>query len=112
MKDIHPQYYTDAQIICACGNVMAPIGSTKKEIRVEICSNCHPFYTGNSKLVDTTGRVERFHKIKKIFDEKSAAQTAKKPRKIRTAKGSGMTHADKSAVRAGLNSAVKIKSAN
>ena len=57
-KGIHPEY-CDTKIVCACGNVI-PTRSTKKEIRVEICSNCHPFYTGKQKLVDTEGRVERF----------------------------------------------------
>ncbi|HDM76803.1 MAG TPA: 50S ribosomal protein L31 [Deltaproteobacteria bacterium] len=57
-KDIHPPYY-DAVIRCACGNVIET-GSTKKEIKVEICSACHPFYTGKQKLVDTEGRIEKF----------------------------------------------------
>lgn len=62
MKEkIHPQYYKDAKIICACGNVVTT-GSTKKEIRVEICSKCHPFFTGKEKLVDTAGRVEKFRR--------------------------------------------------
>jgi large subunit ribosomal protein L31 len=60
-ENTHPEYYEDAVIKCACGNV-ATVGSTKKEMSVEICSKCHPFYTGDlkSRLVDTTGRVERF----------------------------------------------------
>ena len=57
-KDIHPEYY-DTKIVCACGNVI-PTRSTKKDIRIEICSNCHPFFTGKQKLVDSEGRVERF----------------------------------------------------
>ena len=57
-KDIHPPYH-EAVIRCACGNVIET-GSTKKEIRVEICSACHPFYTGKQKLVDTEGRIEKF----------------------------------------------------
>jgi len=57
-KDIHPEYY-DTNIVCACGNVI-PTRSTKKDIRIEICSNCHPFFTGKQKLVDSEGRVERF----------------------------------------------------
>ncbi|MDP3741414.1 MAG: 50S ribosomal protein L31 [bacterium] len=56
---IHPTYYPDAKVICACGNTFA-VGSTKAELHVEICSNCHPFYTGKQKLVDTAGRVEKF----------------------------------------------------
>jgi len=60
-KDIHPTYYADARVICACGNTF-PTGSTKQELRVEICSNCHPFFTGKQKLVDTAGMVEKFKK--------------------------------------------------
>ncbi len=59
-KGIHPEY-TDAIIKCACGNVIKT-RSTVKEIRVEICSACHPFYTGKKKLVDTGGRIEKFKK--------------------------------------------------
>ena len=64
MKDgIHPNY-EPTTITCACGNVIET-SSTKKDIKVEICSKCHPFYTGKQKLVDTGGRVDRF---KKRFD--------------------------------------------
>ena len=60
MKDkIHPKYYNDAQIICSCGNTFTT-GSTKKTTRVELCSACHPFYTGERRMIDTAGRVERF----------------------------------------------------
>ena len=59
-EGIHPNY-EQTTIRCACGNVFTT-GSTKKEIRVEICSKCHPFYTGKQKLVDTGGRVDRFNK--------------------------------------------------
>jgi large subunit ribosomal protein L31 len=59
-KDIHPEY-SQTTIRCACGNVVET-GSTKKDIRVEICSQCHPFFTGKQKLVDTAGRIERFHR--------------------------------------------------
>lgn len=58
-KDIHPTYHSDAKIICACGNIMTT-GSTVKEIRVEICSACHPFYTGKRTILDTAGRVDKF----------------------------------------------------
>ena len=60
-KDIHPKYYPNAQVRCACGNTFK-VGSTKEFIEVEICSQCHPFYTGKEKIVDTMGRVERFRK--------------------------------------------------
>lgn len=58
-KDIHPQYYPKAKVHCACGATFA-VGSTKPEIQIEICSRCHPFYTGKEKLIDTAGRVEKF----------------------------------------------------
>ncbi len=61
-KDIHPKYYPKAKVICACGATFET-GSTIPEIHVEICSNCHPFYTGKQKLIDTAGRLERFKKI-------------------------------------------------
>jgi large subunit ribosomal protein L31 len=60
MKDkIHPKYYSDAQVTCSCGNTFT-IGSTKKTLKVELCSQCHPFFTGEHRMVDTAGRVERF----------------------------------------------------
>jgi large subunit ribosomal protein L31 len=57
--DIHPKYYPNAKVSCACGNTFT-VGATKEEIRVEVCSACHPFFTGNEKVIDTTGRVEKF----------------------------------------------------
>ncbi|MFH0891961.1 MAG: 50S ribosomal protein L31 [Candidatus Falkowbacteria bacterium] len=58
-KDIHPKYYAKAKIICACGNIVVA-GSTREETKTELCSACHPFYTGKQKLVDTARRVEKF----------------------------------------------------
>jgi len=58
-KEIHPKFNTEAKVTCACGNVFT-VGSTKDAINVEICSACHPFYTGNDKVLDTAGRVEKF----------------------------------------------------
>ncbi|MDP2676334.1 MAG: 50S ribosomal protein L31 [bacterium] len=58
-KDIHPQYYADATIRCACGKTYHT-ASTKKETEIEICAHCHPFFTGKEKLIDTAGRVEKF----------------------------------------------------
>ncbi len=60
-KETHPTYYPKAKVQCACGNSF-DIGSTKEKIEVEICSACHPFYTGKEKILDTMGRVERFKK--------------------------------------------------
>jgi len=77
-QDIHPKYYEKATVHCACGNTFT-IGATKPEIRVEICSKCHPFYTGEEKLIDTAGRVERFR-------ARTAKAAPKKAKKIRTKK--------------------------
>jgi large subunit ribosomal protein L31 len=60
MKEkIHPEYYPEAKVTCSCGNVFE-VGSTQKDIKTEICSKCHPFYTGKQKILDTAGRVEKF----------------------------------------------------
>lgn len=68
-KDIHPQYYQKTKVTCSCGNTFE-VGSTQEKIQVEICSACHPFYTGTQKLIDTAGRVDKFKarlaKTKKI----------------------------------------------
>jgi len=57
--DIHPQFYPKATVKCSCGHEFE-IGSTKEKLEVEVCSNCHPFYTGTEKIIDTAGRVEKF----------------------------------------------------
>ncbi len=60
MKDkIHPRYYTEATVTCACGNSWTT-GATQPEIRTDVCSACHPFFTGEQRIVDTAGQVERF----------------------------------------------------
>ena len=66
-KGIHPEY-KQTNITCACGNKIET-SSTKSNIRVEICSNCHPFFTGKQKLVDTAGRIERFRKKYEKFQK-------------------------------------------
>ena len=58
-KDIHPQWYPEAQIICSCGATYT-MGATKEVIRTDVCSSCHPFFTGEQRIVDTEGQVERF----------------------------------------------------
>jgi large subunit ribosomal protein L31 len=73
--DTHPKYFANAKVICACGNTFVT-GATKAEIRVEICSNCHPVYTGEEKLMDIAGRVEKF----KTRRSKAAEPKAKKVR--------------------------------
>ena len=65
-KDIHPKY-EETTVTCACGNVINT-RSTVKDIKVEICSQCHPFFTGKQKLVDTAGRIDRFKKRYNIND--------------------------------------------
>ncbi len=66
-ENIHPEYH-QAKVRCACGNEFE-IGSTLKEIKVEICSQCHPFFTGKQKLVDTAGRVEKFMRKYENFNK-------------------------------------------
>lgn len=69
---IHPQYFETAEIKCSCGNVIIA-GSTKEKLRTELCSACHPFYTGQQKLVDTAGRVDKFEAMRKKTSELRAA---------------------------------------
>ncbi|MEK7662430.1 MAG: 50S ribosomal protein L31 [Patescibacteria group bacterium] len=75
--EIHPEYHDNATAKCACGATYK-VGSTKKEIHVEICSACHPFYTGEGKIIDTAGRVERFKKRRDVGAKK---ETPKKSHK-------------------------------
>ncbi len=80
MKEkIHPEYFPKAKVKCVCGNTFT-VGSTKPEISVEICSHCHPFYSGKEKMIDTAGRVERFKKMVEKTAVKRASKTSKKPR--------------------------------
>jgi large subunit ribosomal protein L31 len=76
MRDgIHPTYYHDAKVTCACGNTFLT-GSTSKSLRVDVCSNCHPFYTGTQRIVDTAGQVERFMRRQRRVEGATAAQPA------------------------------------
>ena len=77
-KEIHPIYYEAAVVTCACGNKFK-VGSTKEKLSVEICSACHPFYTGLEKIMDTAGRVEKFktRRAKAKATPKKAKKTAK-----------------------------------
>lgn len=80
-KDTHPKYNEEAKVTCACGNTFV-VGSTKDEIRVELCNLCHPFYTGKQKFVDTARRVEKFQeKTAKV----QAAASARKGKKVKQA---------------------------
>lgn len=75
--DIHPTYFENATVTCACGNTFT-VGSTKEKITVEICSACHPFYTGNEKSVDSAGMVDKF---KTRMAKSSAKKATKKAEK-------------------------------
>ncbi len=85
MKDnIHPNWHQQAKVICACGNSFTT-GSTVSEIHTEICSQCHPFFTGKEKLIDTEGLVEKFEKKrafaqKKLGESKTSEQSKKDSR--------------------------------
>ncbi len=73
----HPNYFSDVKITCACGNIIVT-GSTKKELKTELCSACHPFFTGKQRLVDTAGRVEKFRARAKATEEKASVAKSKK----------------------------------
>ena len=77
---IHPQWYSDAKVVCSCGNTFT-VGATKKDIHVDICSVCHPFYTGEMKFVDTLGRVEKFQQKQKIAAAKAGELAERKKKK-------------------------------
>ncbi len=78
--DIHPKYYPQAKVTCACGNSFT-VGSTLPELNVEICSVCHPFYTGKQKLMDDRGRVERFKKMVEKKASKAKPKTGRSPKR-------------------------------
>ena len=83
---IHPTYYEEATVTCVCGKTFVT-GSTIPKIATEICSNCHPFYTGEKKFVDTTGRVDRFKKLAERAGAKAALHAeVKKNRAAKAAK--------------------------
>jgi len=93
-KDIHPKYYTDAKVTCACGNEFT-VGSTQSEINVEICSMCHPFYTGKQKLVDTSRRVEKFQEKLAKKDKVAASRKGKKVKRQAKAKKQAAKNTEK-----------------
>lgn len=80
-KDVHPKFYNDCKVTCACGNTFTT-GSTLKEIRTELCSKCHPFYTGKQKFVDTARRVEKFQERS---GKKTAVAAVRKGKKVKKA---------------------------
>jgi len=77
---IHPVWFEDAKVTCACGNTFT-VGASKADIRVDICSKCHPFFTGEMKFVDTMGRVERFQQKQKEAEKKATTLAEKKKKK-------------------------------
>lgn len=78
--DIHPKWYADATVNCACGNSFT-VGSIKQTIRLEICNKCHPFFTGEMKFVDTLGRVEKFQKKQQFAQGQQQVLADKKKKK-------------------------------
>jgi large subunit ribosomal protein L31 len=79
-KDIHPTYYPEATVVCACGNTWKT-GSTQEMIRTDVCSDCHPFFTGEQRIVDTEGQVDRFYKKLKVHEEYQKEQEAREQKK-------------------------------
>jgi len=80
-KNIHPKYYPKSKIKCACGAKFA-IGSTKEKMETEICSQCHPLYTGKQKFIDSAGRMERYKKIMSKSEELKKQANSRKKQKI------------------------------
>jgi len=104
-KDIHPTYYTDAQVICSCGNTWTT-GSTRKLIRTDVCSNCHPFYTGEQRIVDSEGQVDRFYKKLQVrqqfLDDQEARESARTSLERPVAELELGTRAQESLTKAGI----------
>ena len=82
-KNIHPKYHSDAKITCACGSIIKT-GSTIPEMKIEICGACHPLYTGKQKVLDSTGRVDRFKKMAEKTASKKAVLIQKKEKTVKT----------------------------
>lgn len=84
MKDIHPAYHQKITVTCSCGNTFET-GSTESALHVEVCSACHPFYTGKTKLVDAAGRVDKFRRklseVKEVRHTRASKRTKHKPTK-------------------------------
>ena len=82
--DIHPEYFTKAKITCACGSTFVA-GSTRAEISIELCSACHPFYTGKQKTMDTARRVDKFQKRMELKTTTAAVRSGKRVKKAKAA---------------------------
>jgi large subunit ribosomal protein L31 len=111
-KGIHPTYYPDAKVVCSCGNTWTT-GSTKKEIHTEVCSKCHPFFTGQQqRMIDIEGQVDRFYKklqARQNFVEEKKARETSKVSPERSVKEIGLpTRAVEALEKAGLDNVGKI----
>ena len=84
-QGIHPKYFAAAKVTCACGNTFTT-GSTQETLQTEVCSQCHPFYTGKQKLLDATGTVDKFKKRAAVAAKARAEAKPKKTRKPRAKK--------------------------
>jgi large subunit ribosomal protein L31 len=84
---IHPKYYTDGIVCGTCGTVWK-IGSTRPNLRVEICANCHPFYTGEQRIVDTAGQVDRFMRRLNVAQERQNERESRRARRAQPQKKS------------------------
>ena len=80
-EDIHPTYFPEATVVCACGNTWTT-GSTQESIRTDVCSACHPFFTGEQRIVDTEGQVDRFYKKLKIHEEIEKEKKERETKKV------------------------------
>jgi large subunit ribosomal protein L31 len=83
-EKIHPTWYPEARVHCACGSVFTT-GSTMKEIGVEICSACHPLFTGQQKFIDTAGRVDKFNQRLAVAEQKKSEAAERKRKKTEAA---------------------------
>jgi large subunit ribosomal protein L31 len=111
-KGIHPTYYPDAKVVCSCGNTWNT-GSTRKEIRTEVCSKCHPFFTGQQqRLIDIEGQVDRFYKrvkASKDFEVEKITRETAKTSPTRSVKELGLpARATEALEKAGLDNVGKV----
>jgi large subunit ribosomal protein L31 len=110
-ENIHPKYFEDAIIVCACGNTWKT-GSTRKEIRTDVCSRCHPFFTGEQRIVDTEGQVDRFYRklqARKQFQDQSEARDASRLSPERTVEALDIgNRATDALVKAGLTNVGQV----
>lgn len=110
-KGIHPTYFTDAQVVCSCGNTWTT-GSTQKIIRTDVCSKCHPFYTGEQRIVDTEGQVDRFYKklqVRQDYIREKEVRDSARTSPVRPVEELGLaTKATDALVKAGLTNVGQV----